>query len=220
MAGIIKASQRVGKQRGTQLATFNFDDINVKADEYLGEVRAKASRIIASATDQAEQVRQLAAQRGKDEARAVAEQTVLKRLEERLQTLVPALERTIEAIQREKDGWFKEWESNAVHLAVAIAARVIRREVSNRPEITLDLIREALEMASSGEQIRLHLNPRDFETLGEQAGELSRRISSLAPTDIVADPTVSPGGCIIKTEYGEIDQQFESQLARIEEEMA
>ncbi len=198
MAGIIKANHRVGRQRGTQ---------------------STASRIVGGAPDQAEQVRQMAAQCGKDEARKTIEQTVLMQLEERLQSLVPALEQTIEAIQREKAGWFKEWEANVVYLAVAIAERVIRRKLPDHPEITLDWIREALELASSGERIRLCLNPQDVETLGEQAGELSRRISGLAPTEIVADPTVSAGGCVIKTEYGQIDQRIESQLARIEEEL-
>lgn len=219
MAGIIKANRHVSDDHGVRPATFSFTDIDVQADEYIGEVQAKATQIIASANDQAERVRQLAAQQGKNAAQKEAEQSLLKRLEVRLQTLVPAIEQTADALLREKDGWLKRWESNAVHLAVAIAERVIRRELSRQPEITLDLIREALELASSGDQIKLHLNPQDLESLGEMTGELTRRIRNLAPTDVIADPSVSPGGCVVKTEHGEIDQRIESQLARIEEEL-
>jgi flagellar assembly protein FliH len=41
----------------------------------------------------------------------------------------------------------------------------------------------------------------------------------LAPAEMIADPEISPGGCRIETLHGAIDQQFESQLARIEEEL-
>jgi len=35
----------------------------------------------------------------------------------------------------------------------------------------------------------------------------------------VADPDITPGGCRVDTQFGSIDQQLETQLARIEEEL-
>ena len=51
---------------------------------------------------------------------------------------------------------------------------------------------------------------------GAGGGTLARH---LAPSAIVADDAVSPGGCCVKTKFGVIDQQIESQLRRIEEEL-
>ena len=35
----------------------------------------------------------------------------------------------------------------------------------------------------------------------------------------MADPEIARGGCRVETRFGTIDQQFEAQLARIEEEL-
>jgi flagellar assembly protein FliH len=102
---------------------------------------------------------------------------------------------------------------------VAIAERVVRREVAHAPEIALDLIRESLELAAGAGRIVLRLSPRDFETLGEQARSIAATMGRMLPTEVVADPAVSPGGCLLVTDLGEIDQRLESQLARIEEEL-
>jgi flagellar biosynthesis/type III secretory pathway protein FliH len=40
------------------------------------------------------------------------------------------------------------------------------------------------------------------------------------PSAVVADESISPGGCRIETRYGEVDQQIEAQLRRIEEDLA
>ncbi|MFQ5550985.1 MAG: FliH/SctL family protein [Gemmatimonadales bacterium] len=73
----------------------------------------------------------------------------------------------------------------------------------NIPEISPAQLIHAVE---SGDQIQV-LDIRAPERLTSGA------------IDIVADSAVSPGGCFVETEFGNIDQQFETQLARIEEEL-
>ena len=74
----------------------------------------------------------------------------------------------------------------------------VRRELSQFPEITLDLVREALELASGGGRLALRLNPKDYETLGDHAEQLVARIGQLTSADVVADPAVQPGGCRVE----------------------
>jgi flagellar biosynthesis/type III secretory pathway protein FliH len=68
-------------------------------------------------------------------------------------------------------------------------------------------------------EISLHISPTDYENLGTQVTRLAETVGHLAPSAIVADSDVTPGGCCVKTTFGEIDQQIESQLRRIEEEL-
>ena len=69
-------------------------------------------------------------------------------------------------LQDAKQQWLSHWEAGAVRLATRIAARVIRREVRAQPEITLALVREALELAAGSPTVRVHLNPKDYKLLG------------------------------------------------------
>ena len=219
MAGIIKAGGAVGPNRGVQGVAFNFDDMTDRANDYLSIVQRQAQEMIARADKEANQLRQRAQQEGRQAAAQAAEKVVQAKLAQQLQTLLPALDEAIQSIHDAKQHWLNHWEKNAVGLAAAIAARVIRRELSQAPDITLDLVREALELASGSGHIKLHLNPKDRETLGDQAEQLVARVGRLASAEVVADPAIEPGGCRVETEFGVIDQQIEAQLARIEEEL-
>jgi flagellar assembly protein FliH len=96
---------------------------------------------------------------------------------------------------------------------------VIRRELREQPEITLSLAREALELAAGSPNIRVHLNPQDFQTLGDQLRMLIDTMAALGDAEVISDAEITSGGCRVETRFGSIDQQIESRLSRIEEEM-
>ena len=219
MAQIIKAGGWRTSGSSVQSVAFDLPDIANQADAYLDQVRHEAAKIVGQAKRQAEAVRSRAEEQGHDAAVKAAEKVFRDTVQQQLETLLPALNQAIEAIHHEKDAWLKHWEKRTVHLAAAIAERIIRRRLPHEPEITLDLITEALGLAAGSAEIKLHLNPNDYQTLGQQAQTLAARLAKLSPTDIIADPAISPGGCRIETKFGAIDQQFESQLDRIEEEL-
>ena len=104
-------------------------------------------------------------------------------------------------------------------MATSIASRVIRREVERTPEITLTLVREALELAAGSADVQLRLHPRDLSALGPHVTQLAAELARLGKPEIVADASIEPGGCRIDTHHGFIDQQFAAQLARIEQEL-
>ena len=130
---------------------------------------------------------------------------------------MPALEKGIEQTRLQ---WMAHWEQNLVRLATQIAARIVRRELKSQPDIPLDLIREALELASGQGTVTLHLHPDDHTSLGNRIENLAGQIGRLGPTNIVADDSITKGGCKVISQFGEIDQQIESQLARIERELS
>ncbi len=118
-----------------------------------------------------------------------------------------------------KQAWLRRWEQSAVQLAVKIAERMVRREVARSPQITLDLVREALELAAGTQQMKIRLHPADFATLEGQVKRLAQEISRGTNAVIVPDETISRGGCRLETQHGVIDQQIETQLKRIAAEL-
>jgi flagellar assembly protein FliH len=216
MSTIIKATEQ---NRDVQRVAFNFDDMAAKADQFLEKVRAEATRILTKAQQEAQVLRNRAEAEGRKAAQATVEKMVEKQLAQQLSTLLPALRQATQEIQHAKQAWLTHWEKNAVHLAGAMAARLVRREAIAHPEVTVTLVREALELATGSSQVRIHLNPADHATLGAQVKTLVKELAPLGATEVVADPQISAGGCRVETQFGAIDQQFEAQLARIEEEL-
>ena len=219
MSGIIKAAVAHESSTARQTVAFNFDDMTARANEYLATVRTEATQILADAQRQAAEARKKAEQDGRQAAMQAAERVLDEKVGQQMKTALPALTEAVETLRAARNTWLQHWEANAVRLAEAMATRLVRRELSQHPEITLALVKEAVSLAAGSPQLRLHLNPKDQRTLSGQIERLTKEFSRLAPLEIVADPSVSAGGCRLETQFGVIDQQFESQLARLREEL-
>jgi flagellar biosynthesis/type III secretory pathway protein FliH len=221
MATIIRkdSPRETPSGRTVQPVAFSFSDMRGQASDYLGTVRTEAAKIVQQAHQQAEQIRRQAEVEGRRAAEAAIERVLDERVGKRMQTLLPALETLLVEMNNTKAQLLERWEQSSLHVATAIAERIIRRKVVQDPQITLDLIADALRLAAGMTEITLHISPTDYENLGTQITRLANTVGHLAPSAVVADDQVSPGGCIVRTKFGEIDGQIESQLKRIEEEL-
>lgn len=216
MSKVIRAADR---QSGLAAVAFNFDDLSTQAGKYLDEVRQQARTLLKQAAAEAESARG----RVENEARQSAEKQFQARIDasvaQQLQTALPALQQAAEELRVAKDAWLAHWERQAVRLAAAIAARVVRRELARQPEIPLTLVREALQLASGAAEIRLRLHPEDRAALATSLATVVRELAPAGQAELIADERIERGGCRVETQFGVVDAQFAAQLARIEEEL-
>jgi flagellar biosynthesis/type III secretory pathway protein FliH len=206
--------------RSAQPISFSFTDMRGQADDYLGTVRAEAAKIVQQAHQQAEIVRRQAEAAGRKAAEAAVERILDEKVAKRMQTLLPALEQVVREVNDLKGALLVEWESSATKVSLAIAKQIIGREVTRDPQISLDTIRNALRLAAGATEIKLHVNPGDYTNLGAQLQKVAATLAKLSPSEIVADQSITAGGCRVETKFGEVDLQIETQLRRIEEELS
>ncbi|MGL6226998.1 MAG: FliH/SctL family protein [Thermoguttaceae bacterium] len=140
-------------------------------------------------------------------------------LGDKLETLIPAIKSSVEQIQTAQQSFLRLWEQSAIHVAGAIAERAISRQLPEMVDVPLRLLREALELAVGCSQMRIRLNPDDYETLKPQMDSLIEELSGAAETEIISDVRISPGGCLLETSLGTIDQRIGSRLDRIKMEL-
>jgi flagellar assembly protein FliH len=212
MATILRASDA---RRDSRVVAFHFDDISSQAGRLLAEARANAARIVAGANKDADSIRREAAEAGCH----AAMQGVEKVIAEKTTSAVEALQQAAANIEASRQEWLSRWEAGAVKLAAAIAEKVVRRELSRQPDIPLGLVREALELASGSPGLQLHLHPEDYQTLGGQVQAMMDAMSAFGDAEVTPDEEITRGGCRVETRFGSIDNQIESQLRRIEEEL-
>jgi flagellar assembly protein FliH len=156
---------------------------------------------------------------GKKAAIAAAEATLRTRIDQQLQTVLPTLHQAVQQVQQSRLAWQRHWEEHSLRLAVGIAEKVIRRQIAQQPEITLELVQEGLELAHGQERITVRLNPADHAALGDRVLKVSQQLAQLGKVQVVPDPQITAGGCRIDTDFGSIDQRLETQLARIAQEL-
>lgn len=221
MATIIKAATNRAHASAPEVraAAFDLADMSSRAEEYLQAVRREAGKIVQAAHQQAEEIRRAAEHAGRQAAKEAANRVLDEKVAQRMQTILPAVQKAIDQVVDQRAEWFARCEATLVHLATAIAERIVRRQLIAQPDIPGVWIRECLEMSAGAARVTLRLNPRDMEGLGGQVSRLSAEIGRLAPPQVAADEKIEPGGCLVQTEFGSIDMQLATQLARIEEEL-
>jgi flagellar assembly protein FliH len=219
MAGIIKAGQAELLIESGSSRAFEFGDISRLAEEEIAKAKKQGAAIVAQAEQRAVKIESDAAlagqQRAANEAIAVAE----KRVKKALQPLLQAMADGVQQLDQQRLQWQQEWETQLIDLACAIAEKIIRHELSFRPEVSTSWVKEVLEMASSETSAQLLFHPEDHQALGAQAERIRQAVSRGLTLDIQPDDTLSRGECRLVTRQGELDQRIESQLSRVMEEL-
>lgn len=215
MANLIK--QPVGKAvgRGEGLP---FDELSRRAERCLEEARGQAQSLRKEAALERDALRQELLAELRQEAAAELERRVAAELEERLASLVPTLEESARQLSRAGREARAAEEAACLRVAVAIAERIIRRELRGSSDIPLALVREALELAGGSPTARLLIHPADEPALRPHLAALLAKRGARS-VEVVADPAITSGGCRVETRHGVIDQQIETQLRRMFEEL-
>ena len=225
---IIKAHQ---VRDATASESYNFVDVQRQGDDIIAMARRAADEILASARQQAEQIRERviaeARNAGRDEGfrhaateiRQQADEIAERLVTEQLATALPALRAAAESLQAERDRWLIRWEETAVRLGVAIAEKLLRRQLTARPELATGMISDALRLAAGQPQLTVYLHPEDLAAWGDRAAQIIQSLTACADTILVPEIQTTRGGCRIETRHGEIDARVETMLHRIAEEL-
>jgi len=206
---------------------FSFKDLEGQARSLLDEARAQARQILAEAEQQARrraiQLEREAAPRGREQGRREAfeqarEEAARVAREEARQDytkLCQALTAGLAAFDQNKRRLLATAESGMLELALAIARRVCKHDVGASSDTARDNAAALLEMVKHESDLALHLNPADHETLRTAVPELLASANRLAHVELVADPAVARGGCVLQSCHGTIDTTLETQVDRV-----
>src|SRR5688572_22155682 len=105
----------------------------------------------------------------------------------------------------------RQTERQMVHLALAIARRILQREVSLNPDLLLAMARVALERLGDSARVTVRLHPEDYAATG------AAKVSELAGSNvtIVADSRLSRGACRVESDMGLLDVGIDAQLQEV-----
>ncbi len=202
---------------------FNFEDLKAKGERYLAAVRAEAQKILAEARAQAAQIRAQAEaegrRRGMEAGREQMQALVGEQVRQQLTTLLPALQEAANQLRQAREDCLAYWQKAVIRVAVAMAERILRSQLDRQPEIPFRYVREALELAATSPQIEIRLHPEDRKALESQLSAVLAAVQAAGKASVVADPSISRGGCRVQTRFGSIDHQWHVQLERLAEEL-
>jgi flagellar assembly protein FliH len=113
----------------------------------------------------------------------------------------------------------EQYRSEIIDLVIEIARSVIFSEVDRDDHTVLRVIETCLRKASSPSTLRIKTNVADLAVVTEAKRELAARFPAVQSIEVIDDPGVERGGCLIEMDNGFLDARIDHQLDRIREAM-
>ncbi|MFL6415255.1 MAG: FliH/SctL family protein [Bryobacteraceae bacterium] len=119
---------------------------------------------------------------------------------------------TLASLAQTKRKLRQEGEVELLKLSLAIARRILHREISIDAEALHGLVHAAMQKLQNREISRARVNPSGVDAVRTAL----ERIGAAPAVEIVSDPTLKAGDIIFETQFGELDASIDSQLAEIQ----
>ena len=129
-----------------------------------------------------------------------------------LKSLQDSVGQTLASLAQTKRKLRQEGEVELLKLSLAIARRILHREISVDSEALHGLVHAALQKLQNREISRVRVNPAGADAVRTAL----ERIGAAPAIEISSDPSLKSGDIIFETQFGELDASIDSQLAEIQ----
>jgi flagellar assembly protein FliH len=183
------------------------------AARLIAEAEARVAQLESTAQSRIEAAEREAAKKGREEGREEGYRegaAEAERLVGRLHTILDrAMEKRAEILA--------ETEAQVVELVLLIARKVVKVISENQKSVVVQNIAQALRKLKTKSDVIVRVNLADLQLATEHVKDFVQMAENAKKLQIVEDSTVDRGGCVIETDFGEIDARISSQLHELEE---
>ena len=212
-APTMSLNKTAAKAEDEKIDIFDLDNIDFsqrqerrRGDRRRGYRRIDDRNLISRAQEEADTIKETAAKEGYRAGIEQAESDII------------ALRSKIADFVSSKREVFEYIAPDILEISVDIAQKIIKKEVSQNPEIILDSILDVMKNISKDEpKITIRLNPLQVDLVRTELPEYISSMGIEAKITVVADDTVTEGGCILNTNNGIVDASLDTQLEIIKE---
>ena len=183
-----------------------------EAEKIIAEGKEKAKQIEADARAAFEAERKEAEEQGRSAGREAGfgeGKAEVERLVKRTQTV-------LERAQDKRAEILDETEQEIISLVLLIARKVIKVISENQRNVIISNVVQALRKVKGRGHITIRVNIADLKLSTEHTKDFINLVEGAKSIQIVEDSLIDEGGCIIETDFGEIDARISSQLAELE----
>ena len=171
--------------------------------------------ILTQAEEEAARIREEAREQGYAEGRAAAR----REFEDNLDQSAGALRRSIAEIENAHERFLALLEPQIVDLAYRIARRVLGREARTDRELVVEMARRALTLMTDRARVTIRMHPDDLQAIRNSRAALIESFDGIEHIDLIPDPKVAVGGCLVESETLVVDAGMNAQLNRILDEL-
>jgi flagellar assembly protein FliH len=148
-----------------------------------------------------------------DEATIETEKRLAEQYQARSDAEAARISLSLEQFHSEQKLYFSKIEAEVVHLALAIAAKILHREAQVDPQLIGALVRIAIEKLHDGSIVSVRVSPAEAVRWTRYLANPLNGSKVL----IVEDSHLGPGDCILETDLGSANCSISAQLKEVEQ---
>lgn len=122
----------------------------------------------------------------------------------------------LDSMVKETARFAGELEREAYRFAVAVAERIVKREIVLDESVVMRQMREAIRRIVGVESITVRVHPEDEALVRSHRSALLSSSDAVREIVIEGDESIERGGCILESATGNVDARIGSQLRQIE----
>jgi flagellar assembly protein FliH len=184
----------------------------LRAKEIISEAELRAKEILMEAEGKVAEIESQARDRGYDDGRNKG----YDEGKEEVSRLINSLNRMITATIERRTEIIKNVEQQLMMIVLLIARKVIKTISEHQKGVVMQNIREALYKVRGRTDVVIRVNIEDLELTTEHKEEFLKLMADIKNVSVMEDSSVERGGCIIETDFGNIDARMASQFHEIE----
>ena len=189
-----------------------------RAAAILEEAAAEAQRLIAAAKGQGFEAGQAqGVAQGLEDGRAAGRAQALAEHSAKLADLEQRWQQAFEGWENLQDQMRRQAQQAVLALALELAQKIVHRQIAVDASVIVDQMQQALAYVLKPTQVQARIHPDDRPTLTQAMPGLLARLAHLKQVELVDDPAVARGGCLLTYGQGRIDATLRTQLDRMVE---
>jgi flagellar assembly protein FliH len=195
----------------------------VEAEAAKEAAEAEARRIIAEAEEgsrKREEESRLTLDNEKKEAleaaRTAGREEGFAQGQAEVERLIQRTQTVLERAQDKRAEILAETEREIVDLVLVLARKVVKTITETQRTVILQNVVQALRKVKSRGNVIIRVNMADLSLTTAHIKNFIQMMEGVKGIQVQEDSTVDSGGCVIETDFGEIDARVSSQLAELE----
>lgn len=170
------------------------------------------SKIAADLRNEFERHQQQLVEQARQQGYAQGEAAAREQASREMAVLEQRVARTVEECASLRPRLRRQVEQQAVELALAIARRILYRQIQMDPEALTGLVRAAMDKVGARDVTQIRVTPAQVRAIQSVLASLGTPHA----VQVIPDPSLEWGSLIIGTQSGELDVSVQTQLDEIE----
>lgn len=174
-----------------------------------------SERVESEALERLKQMQEEAYSQGYDLGRDEGQESAYRELSGAISERIQKIDKAVASLETMQADLVRQNEASLISLVYQLAKKIAMTEIQEKPEMILEVLRQAAIDAQDEQSLTIRMSAQDLQFLESMKERLSKDFEFMKRAKLEESNDIQPGGCVIVTNYGQVDASMEKRLEKV-----